>query len=176
MTTETLSLAEARRIALAAQGFADPRPRGQITRRHLQRGLGRTQLLPLESVNVLARAHYLPLYARLLEDAAWGRRKALFEYWAHEASLLPLELQPLLRWRMARAERREGTWGRLKPFAGERRSYPTPQPSRRVTRQSVFLQCLARLAGRHGRVSKVKARLPAGGCRSQNGSPGAWLR
>ncbi len=129
MTTETLSLAEARRIALAAQGFADPRPRGQITRRHLQRVLSRTQLLQIDSVNVLARAHYLPLYARLgayprtlLEEAAWGRGKAYFEYWAHEASLLPLELQPFLRWRMARAERGEGTWGRLKPFAGERRA------------------------------------------------------
>ncbi len=128
MTSESLSLAEQRRIALAAQGFADPRPSGSITRRHLQRVLQRTQLLQIDSVNVLARAHYLPLYARLgayprtlLEAAAWGVKKTLFEYWAHEASLLPLELQPLLRWRMARAERGEGTWGRLKPFAGERR-------------------------------------------------------
>ncbi len=125
-----ISLAEARRIALAAQGFSEPRPPGPISRRRLMRVLGHTGLLQIDSVNVLTRMHYLPLFSRLgdypralLDEAAWGRKsgRLLFEYWAHEASLLPLAMQPLLRWRMAQAERGLGVWGHMKPFAGERR-------------------------------------------------------
>jgi len=118
---ERLSAAEARRLALAAQGFAahrDARGRG------LGRVLARTGLLQIDSVNVLARAHYLPPFSRLgpYDPAALDRLshrapRRLFEYWGHEASLLPVELWPLLQWRMARAERE--AWGRMRSIARE---------------------------------------------------------
>ncbi|MCW2777283.1 MAG: winged helix-turn-helix protein [Frankiales bacterium] len=113
---EQLSLAQARRVALAAQGFTDPLPPGSPDRRHLRRVLRRTLLLQIDSVNVLERAHYLPAFSRLgaydkgLVDGALARRE-LFEYWGHEASLLPVALHPLLRWRMERARRLEEGWG-----------------------------------------------------------------
>jgi uncharacterized protein YcaQ len=129
VTAQKLSLAAARRIALAAQGFAEPRPAGPVDRGHLLRLLKRLALHQIDSVNVIARAHYLPAFARLgaydrflLDSLAWGRPKRLFEYWAHEASLLPFDLHPLLRWRMARAESGEGLWRSMKAFAGERRA------------------------------------------------------
>jgi uncharacterized protein YcaQ len=119
---ETISLAQARRIALAAQGFTDPRPAGPVTRRHLRRVVGRTGLLQIDSVNVLQRAHYLPAFSRLgayptdlLDRSAYRAPRDLFEYWGHEASLLPVALQPALRWRMAEAH--VHAWGRMQRIA-----------------------------------------------------------
>jgi hypothetical protein len=130
---EHLSLRQARRIALAAQGFGDPAPTGRVDARHLRRVLGRTRLFQIDSVNVFARAHHLPAYSRLgawptdlLDDLAF-RRRELFEYWGHEASYLPVELHPLLRWRMARAEAFEEGWDGVLATARDQ-----PQLARRL--------------------------------------------
>ncbi len=113
---ETLSLAAARRIALAAQGFLDPRHETP-TMRTLARTLARTGVLQVDSVNVLQRAHYMPLYSRmgpydvgLLRRAAEGRPRRLVEYWAHVAAFMPVELWPHMRHRMRGFEERGHEW------------------------------------------------------------------
>ena len=106
----TLNNNQARRIALAAQGLARPRPTGRVDRRHFRRVIGDIGLLQLDSVNVLQRSHYLPMWSRLgpysIEalDEYTARSGEMFEYWGHVASLLPVELYPLLRWRMDEIE------------------------------------------------------------------------
>jgi uncharacterized protein YcaQ len=123
-----LTARQARRIALAAQGLSAPRPQGPVSRARIMRVIDQLGVLQIDSVNVLARAHYLPLFARLgaypretFEALAWGRRPALFEYWGHEASLMPYATQPLLRWRMADARQGVGTWKGIARFLDERR-------------------------------------------------------
>ena len=128
--TRTLSAGQARRIALAAQGFADTRIEGEVGRRHFRKTAGRLGVIQIDSVNVVSRTHYLPAFSRLgayprelLEDEAWGRKKSLFEYWGHEASLLPMAMQPLFRWRMEESRSGEAGWTGLVNFARERRDY-----------------------------------------------------
>jgi uncharacterized protein YcaQ len=115
----TLTAAQARRIAVAAQGFAEPKPRGPVTRAHLRRLISRIQVLQLDSVSVAVRAHYAPVFSRLgpydrdvLDRAAWSHSarspRLLVEYWAHEAALMSVDDWPLLRWRMQ--EYKHGRW------------------------------------------------------------------
>jgi uncharacterized protein YcaQ len=117
----------ARRIALAAQGFADPRPAGDVGTRQLRRTVERLGVVQIDSVNVLSRSHYLPFFSRLgpyprsALDALSNERHDLFEYWAHEASLLPVRLHPHLRWRMGAAE--DHAWGTMVRLQRERPGY-----------------------------------------------------
>jgi uncharacterized protein len=114
-----MSRRDARRVALAAQGFTDPRPRGRVDRRHFRRVLGRLATVQLDSVNVVARSHELVFFSRLgpydrdaLGRWLWGSRE-VFEYWGHEASLHPVQRHPLLRWRMSG----EHVWGGVRRVA-----------------------------------------------------------
>jgi hypothetical protein len=108
----TISAATARRIALGAQGFGRPRPSGRVDRRHLRRLFDTVGVVQIDSVNVVVRSQELPLWARL---GAHSRDllpnmvvdHEVFEYWGHEASLLPVERQPLFRWRMSNASLEE---------------------------------------------------------------------
>ena len=111
-SSAALSAAQARRVALAAQGFGRPRP-STIGTRQLNTLVQRLGLLQLDSVNVFERSHYLPVFARLghydkadLDRLTFSRKSAYTEYWAHEAAIIPIENWPLFRWRMeARRER-----------------------------------------------------------------------
>ncbi|QVI25179.1 YcaQ family DNA glycosylase [Nocardia tengchongensis] len=118
-----MSLAAARRIALAAQGFGAARPSAPPTRRTVLKVLDSTRLLQLDSVSAVVRAHYAPVFSRigpydraLLDGAAWGhsarRPRQLIEYWAHEAALLPVADWPLMRWRMV--QYRHGRWNGMR--------------------------------------------------------------
>jgi uncharacterized protein len=114
---DQLSVAQARRVALAAQGFLD-KPHAAPTMRTLQRALERTGVLQVDSVNVLLRAHYMPLYSRmgpydvdLLRRAAEQRPRRIVEYWAHVQAYMPVELWPVMQHRMEDYRTKRGKWG-----------------------------------------------------------------
>ena len=123
-----LTVARARRIALAAQGFDRPRPTRPASINQIEALVGRLGVLQLDSVNVFSRSHYMPVFsrlgpydrARLDRIAGHGSGKIdrrLVEYWAHEASLIPVDLHPLFRWRMADIDRE--AWGSISRIARE---------------------------------------------------------
>jgi uncharacterized protein YcaQ len=118
--TVELSNAQARRLALGAQGFTDRRPTGRVDRRHLRRAVDRMGLIQIDAVNVLVRSQELPLFARLgphsrtlIDDAT--RHGDLFEFWVHEACHVPIELYPLQRWAMQAHPR----WASLRTWAAQ---------------------------------------------------------
>ncbi|QPO12222.1 YcaQ family DNA glycosylase [Thalassospira sp. A40-3] len=119
--TVSISAKQARNLALVGQGFS-ANPDRDVTKRQILRTIRATNMLQVDSVNVLTRAHYMPIFSRLgvydpkmLDEMVWGtaRQRKLFEYWGHEASMIPVEDYPLYRWRMRDAERGMGTWGRI---------------------------------------------------------------
>lgn len=126
-----ISLAEARRITLAAQGFGEPRSQTRATWPRVRNVIERMGLLQIDSINVLVRSHYLPAFSRVgaydiakFDTKAFDpHRRELFEYWGHEASLLPLALHPLLRWRMARARQLKGVYGHVVRAVRHQRHY-----------------------------------------------------
>ena len=100
-----LSSADARRVALSSLGFGVKRP-VRAGPAHVRATAARLSAIQIDSVNVLARAHYLPTFSRYgpypmsaLDDMVHARRE-LFEYWGHAACFLPIDLYPLMRWRM----------------------------------------------------------------------------
>lgn len=126
MKRDSLSAAQARRIALDAQGFfGNAGSSGSRAVLNVARRLGAIQI---DSVNVLVRSHYLPAFSRLgpydrqvLERLSYRRPRKLVEYWGHEASIIPIEHYPLLRWRMQRAKEGRGTWTHVAEVGLQRR-------------------------------------------------------
>ncbi len=127
----SLTIAEARRIALAAQGFNFPDRTKPVTWAHIRKSIAQINLLQLDSVNVLVRSHYLPMFSRLGQydhatlDARTfhNKKRSMFECWSHEASLVPLELHPFMRWRMERARNSDGKYGSMSRFGRDEKVF-----------------------------------------------------
>jgi len=124
---DTLSIDEARRIALAAQGFARTRPQSAVTQRHVRAVFDRLAAVQIDSVNVLVRSQELPLFARLgnHDRSAIPRatkQQTIFEYWGHAAAHLSIDVQPLFRWKMQDAKTGASKhWGLSDFYAANRR-------------------------------------------------------
>ncbi len=123
-----MSNSTARRLSLGAQGFADPPPKSTVDRRHLRRVMKRLRVIQLDSVPVIIRTQYLPFHSRLgpydttlFDDVAY-RSGHWFEAWSHEASLLPVETEPLFRWAKQRAKDGQ-TWKGLADLAAKNPRY-----------------------------------------------------
>lgn len=120
----SISIDQARRYALAAQGFTEPRPSGRVDVRHFRRVLDRVLVIQLDSVNVFSRTHYMPFFSRLgaydraAVDQWFWRSGEMFEYWGHMASVLPVDDHRLFRWRMERA-----SWDRAEQLIADRPGY-----------------------------------------------------
>ncbi len=131
MAKSSLSISEARRLALSIQGFGNVRADKPSNWQALAREMKRLHLLQIDSVNVLTRSHYLPLFSRLgnYDRAHLDTRtladtnRHVFECWAHEASLVPMELHPLMRWRMNRARKGDSIYGSMSQFAKDESAY-----------------------------------------------------
>lgn len=131
MKNDSISNLQARRLALVAQGFGSPKREGTANWTRIEQAVRRMNLLQIDSVNVLVRSHYLPVFARAghyshdtLDRRTFGKRqRRFFEYWAHEASFLPLDLYPLLRWKMERARANRGMYRFLEQFGREQKAY-----------------------------------------------------
>jgi uncharacterized protein len=131
LTTQSISIAEARRLALSAQGFNANTKSAPAGWADIECTLDRIHLLQIDSVNVLTRSHYLPVFARLGHyDMATLDARTLaatnrhcFECWAHEASLVPMSLHPLMRWRMHRAQKHDGIYKSMDEFGRTEKAF-----------------------------------------------------
>jgi len=163
------------------QGFSGRQAPVLIKATHLNRLIDRLGVLQIDSVNAVVRSHYLPLFSRLgqyapslLEQAAWsqGRQRSLFEYWGHEASLLPMALYPLMRWRMERARQGQGIYAQMARFGREQQAI-IQRVLNTVEQQGALgagsLSTRAERAGRGGTGAMKSTRW--NGC-----SPLAWSR
>ena len=129
--TSSLSLVQARRTALAAQGFLFPNREGRATWSRMSKSIEQLKLLQIDSVNVLVRSHYLPVFSRVgaYDHATLDARtfhnpkRTMFECWSHEASLVPLKLHPFMRWRMERARNNHGKYGSMSRFAQDEKGF-----------------------------------------------------
>ena len=122
----TLSSVDARRLAITAQAFGARETR--VDRSMLRALVERLGVVQIDSVNVLVRSHYLPAFSRLgaydrtaLDELGHVAPRTVFEYWGHEASLLPIALHPLFRWRMDLASKH--AWGRMRRMARYRKAF-----------------------------------------------------